>query len=33
LNAFISDPKNEDFFSFSFTVGLLSLLSLSRRLL
>jgi hypothetical protein len=33
LNAFIIDPKNEDFFSFSFTEGLRSLLSLSRRLL
>jgi hypothetical protein len=33
LNAFISDPKNDDFFSFSFTEGLRSLLSLSRRLL
>jgi len=33
LNAFIRDPKNEDFFSFSLVEGPLSLLSLSRRLL
>lgn len=33
LNAFMSDPKNEDFFSFSLVDGPLSLLSLSRRLL